>query len=95
MFSERIRILREKNGITQAQLAKRLNVTRSSVNAWEMGLATPSTSTLVSIALTFHVSTDWLLGLEQNYLLDIDSLGEKERKIIYDLLDYFHEPPKK
>ena len=34
MISERIRILREKNNMTQALLAKRLNITRSSVNAW-------------------------------------------------------------
>jgi len=94
LISERIRLLREKNGITQTQLAKRLNITRSSVNAWEMGLAVPSTITLVAIAQTFRVSTDWLLGLEQNYRLDIDSFSPREQKLIYDLLDYFRENQK-
>ena len=36
MICDRIKELREKAGYSQAQLAKRLDVTRSSVNAWEM-----------------------------------------------------------
>lgn len=36
MICDRIKQLREQAGYSQAQLAKRLDVTRSSVNAWEM-----------------------------------------------------------
>ena len=38
MISERIRQLREQAGFSQSMLAKKLDVTRSSVNAWEMGI---------------------------------------------------------
>ena len=43
MICDRIKQLREQAGYSQAQLAKRLDVTRSSVNAWEMGLSMPTT----------------------------------------------------
>ena len=47
MISDKIKELREHAGYSQAQLAKRLDVTRSSVNAWEMGISVPSTQSLV------------------------------------------------
>lgn len=63
MVADKIKLLREKNNLTQSALAKKLNVTRSSVNAWEMGISVPSTALLVDIAKLFHVSTDYLLGI--------------------------------
>ena len=47
MICDRIKQLREQAGYSQAQLAKRLDVTRSSVNAWEMGLSIPTTQYVV------------------------------------------------
>ncbi len=89
MVSERIKQLREKNNLTQSSLAKKLNVTRSSVNAWEMGISVPSTSLIVDLARLFHVSTDYLLGMNENVSLDISSLSEKEIMILYELIEYF------
>ena len=62
-FSDRIKKLREQMGYTQSELAKKLYLTRASVNSWEMGLSAPSTSTIVELSRLFHVSTDYLLGL--------------------------------
>ena len=84
MIAERIKHLREKNNLTQSSLAKKLNVTRSSVNAWEMGISVPSTALIVDLAKLFHVSTDYLLGLNENATLDISSLNDKETMILYD-----------
>lgn len=41
MIDQKIKILREKRGITQSELAKKLGITRSGVNAWEMGISVP------------------------------------------------------
>lgn len=60
MTAERIAALREQRHLTQAELAKRLGVTRSSVNAWELGISVPSTQYLVELAVLFGVSTDFL-----------------------------------
>ena len=48
MVAEKIKHLREQQGLTQAELSKRLGITRSSVNAWEMGISVPSTQYLVA-----------------------------------------------
>ena len=39
MIADRIRSLREQNKKTQTEIAKQLGITRSSVNAWEMGIS--------------------------------------------------------
>ena len=64
MVAEKIKALRESNNMTQNDVAKRLGITRSSVNAWEMGISVPSTMYIVELAQLFSVSTDYLLGLD-------------------------------
>ena len=61
MVADKIKFLREQIGLTQSDLAKRLGITRSSVNAWEMGSSVPSTQYVVELANIFRVSTDYLL----------------------------------
>ncbi len=89
MIADKIKLLREASHLTQTELAKKLNITRSSVNAWEMGISVPSTTYLIELALLFHVSTDFLLGLEQNNTIDISTLSEREAVLVYELVDYF------
>lgn len=91
MIADKIKQLRSSNNMTQMDLAKKLNITRSSVNAWEMGISTPSTVYLVELSTLFHVSTDYLLGLDTHPTLDISNLSDREIKIIYDLVQYFRE----
>lgn len=89
MINERIRTLRERAGFSQSELAKRLSVTRSSVNAWESGLSAPTAIYIVELAKLFRVSTDYLLGVESGEHIDLFGLSEEEITIIYKLLDYF------
>lgn len=83
MIADRIKQLRTSNNITQAALAKKLNITRSSVNAWEMGISIPSTTYIVELSQLFKVSTDYLLGLSSNTTLDVSMLSDKEIQIIF------------
>lgn len=64
MVADRIKAIREQRGLTQADLAKQLGITRSSVNAWEQGISVPSTQYIVELAGLFKVSTDYLLGID-------------------------------
>lgn len=91
MISIRIKELREKAGYSQSQLAKKLDVTRSSVNAWEMGLSSPTTQYIVAMAKLFHVSSDYILGLQSNLCISLDSYTEEEAALIFNLLNYFDE----
>lgn len=91
MISEQIRKLREQAGYSQAQLAKKLDVTRSSVNAWEMGISAPTTQYVVAMAKLFHTSTDYLLGMENTLHIQIDRYTQEEKQIIFSLLKYFDD----
>jgi len=88
MIAEKIKFLREQKEMTQTDLAKQLNITRSSVNAWEMGISVPSTQYIVELAHLFSVSTDYLLGVEKTSTIDITGLTEKDIEIIYSLVEH-------
>ena len=88
MIEERLKKLREQNAMTQTELAKKLGITRSSVNAWEMGVSIPSTQKIVELALLFQTSTDYLLGLDDEKTLSLRTLTDKEIELIYQLLNY-------
>ena len=59
---EILKTLREKNGMTQEQLAERLLVTRQAVSRWENGETQPNTDTLKILSREFDVSVNTLLG---------------------------------
>ena len=54
--------LREKNGLTQEQIAERVMVTRQAVSRWETGETQPNTDTLKLLSCEFDVSINTLLG---------------------------------
>ena len=54
--------LREKNSLTQEQLAERVCVTRQAVSRWETGETQPNTDTLKLLSREFDVSINTLLG---------------------------------
>lgn len=91
MIYDKIKTLRENAGYSQSDLARKLDVTRSSVNAWELGLSTPTTHYVVEIAKLFHVSADYLLGLEKERTIVLDGYTSAEIELIYGLIKYFDE----
>jgi len=91
LFAEKIKVLREQSSMTQADLAKKLGLTRSSVNGWEMGLSAPSTPLLVELSKVFSVSTDYFLGLDHGATLKIDGLSPKEIAVLTDIISCFRE----
>lgn len=65
MFGDRLQNLRRTCRLSQAMLAAKLGVTKQAVSNWENNNAIPSVDMLVKITHFFSVSTDFLLGLEQ------------------------------
>lgn len=64
-LSEKIYRHRKQLGISQEELADRLGVTRQAVSKWELGSSLPELETVVALARTFGVSTDYLLSEEE------------------------------
>lgn len=88
MIGEKIKKLRKMNGLTQADIAREFGITRSSVNAWEMGVSMPSTSYVIKLSRIFKVSADYLLGLEREAVLDISGLDDDSIKILTEMAYY-------
>ena len=91
IIAEKIKSLREKLGYSQSQLAKHLKISRAAVNAWEMGLNTPSTQYIIELAKIFKTSTDYILGVNSDFQLNVTELSDEEKEIILKLLQYFHQ----
>lgn len=87
MIAEKIKALREERGWTQAELANRMGVTRNGVNSWEQGLSVPSPASIVELAKTFSVSTDYLLGVEALASINVSGLNEKDVAVLSMLAD--------
>ncbi|AEB73706.1 helix-turn-helix domain-containing protein [Lentilactobacillus buchneri] len=61
-LGQTISSLRERRGLSQVQLAKKLNIGTSTLGMWETDKRKPNPDALVSLANYFDVSTDYLLG---------------------------------
>lgn len=57
-----IRYLRQKNNLTQVELAAKMGVKQNTLSAWETGSSNPELCSAVRLADFFEVSLDYLLG---------------------------------
>lgn len=95
-IGDKIRYLRRKENINQAELARRLGVSTSTVGFWEIGRRVPDIELLVKLSEIFNVSTDYLLNLcDDNTVVICEKEGvqkkvavsEEQIKSVEDFLD--------
>ena len=89
-IADRIRELRDLNGMTQTDLANRLGISRSAVNSWEMSLSTPSIPNIIEMTRIFNVSADYILSSSDRFLVDITNLTSEQKEAISRVLACFH-----
>lgn len=102
MIGRKIKELRLKKGITQEKLAKVLGVTTSMVGMYETGARKPSYEVLNKIARYFNVTTDYLLGLEEQQDAEIraiarafKALSTEKRELLRKLVESMAEEARK
>ncbi len=78
MLGERIKLLRTARGINQVELSEALNVTKQTVSNWENDNILPSIEMLVKIAKYFNASCDYLLGLDNERVINVSELTEQQ-----------------
>ena len=86
-FGKILKELRLKAGLTQKQLASQIGVTKSVISFYELQERVPSPTILVKLSATFHVSTDYLLGIDNIERLDVSGLTEDDIKVVSLMID--------
>ncbi|MBO4831642.1 MAG: helix-turn-helix transcriptional regulator [Oscillospiraceae bacterium] len=79
MLNENIKKLRKAKGLSQEELAVKLNVVRQTVSKWENGLSVPDSGMLISLASELDTSVSVLLGedLQDPAPDDLRTISEK------------------
>lgn len=82
MVNERIKQIREEHGLSQAEFAKRINVSDAAVSKLESGKNNPSKQTIKLICSEFHIQYQWLTEgtgpKETPYTSSIDQLIDEK-----------------
>ena len=81
-FANRLKKLRKQLGLNQTQLAKRLGVSKSMISYYENKDRSPSPDVLIKLSNIFHVTTDYLLGLENEQVLKVSDLSENDVEFV-------------
>ena len=82
MFHENLRALRKDRGLSQEELAVRLNVVRQTISKWEKGLSVPDAAMLIRLAEVLDTTVSRLLGADvPEDEADRDRLAEQLARI--------------
>ena len=79
MLSENIKAIRKSKGLSQEELAVKLNVVRQTISKWEQGLSVPDSDMLISLSEALDTPVSVLLGeiVEQTEANDLKVISEK------------------
>lgn len=73
-FSERLKKLRKDAGLTQVDVANKLEISQPAYASWERGIKKPTQDNLVKIAQVLNVSVDYLVGNSEKKSDDLDNI---------------------
>ena len=88
-LSERLKELRRQRGFSQKAVSDLIHVVPSAIAAYETGERTPSVEKLIALAKLYHVSVDYLLGLEKSEpgkFIDVSHLTGEQASILRSLV---------
>lgn len=88
MFGKRLKETRKEKGLTQAQLAELVQVSKTTVSGWENELSYPSVDALVRLCGALSVSADYLFGIEHEGFIVVYGLSEDSIGCIEMVADY-------
>ncbi len=80
-ISEKIYILRRDAGMSQDELAERLDVSRQSISKWESGRVLPDSAKILAISELFGVTTDFLLKDSEEFETDLNEETDTETSV--------------
>lgn len=93
-FGSNLKELRLKHKMTQKELADKNGVTKSVVSYYELQERSPSPEILIKLSRIFHVTTDYLLGIEHTHTIDVSNLSSEQLTVIEQLIKLFESDDK-
>ncbi len=96
MLKENIKSIRKSKGLSQEELAIKLNVVRQTISKWEQGLSVPDAEMLITISEVLETPVSILLGenISESKVDDIKAISEKLEIINLQLLQRKNEKRK-
>ena len=96
MIKEKLKELRIEKNYKQANLAKKLNLTPSTISDWERGRSEPNVSQLIALANNYGCTIDYIVGRENEdgtiYIMG-NELSKSENQLL-DMVRQLHEDDK-
>lgn len=89
LLGETLKKLRIHRRLNQGQLAEMMGLATSAISSYESCSSRPSYEILIKYARIFHVSTDYLLGIERQDYIDISDLSDKEKEAVMQVISVF------
>lgn len=80
IFADKLIDLRKKSGMSQEELAEKMNVSRQSVSKWEGAQSVPDLNRILALSRIFSVTTDYLLNDEIEVSDDVPVIGDDDEK---------------
>lgn len=85
-FGDKLKALRKEKGLTQQQLAEKMELVKGSISAYEQNTKYPSLDVLIKLCTFFHVSADYMLGLSDDIQFKVSALTEEQTQLIFRLI---------
>ena len=86
-FGPRLRELRERKNLSQADVASRLGLTRGQISAYECNTSYPSVEKLIDLAVLLNASTDYLLGIDNRPCIYLDDFSPSQQKSVQKIIE--------
>lgn len=89
LFSDKIKLLRKKNNLTQAEFANSIGISRANLSGLELGKVTPTPVLINCISLMYHIDKEWLIDDTNDDLSYLNGSGNLLNMIMdkYEQLD--------
>lgn len=86
-FGYRLKNLREHKRMTQAQVAKRLGLSKTAISGYENNIKTPSLEVLIKLVQLYEASADYILGFDDRKALYLDGITPRQQGLLEELVE--------
>ena len=94
-FGLRLKELREGKNLSQADVARIIEISRTTISGYEQNIKTPKIETLKKLALLYNSSVDYILGIETRKNFYLDDFTPEQQDIVLDFLEKIKPQMKK